>query len=147
MGSSFNLPKSYIDLRPVQRPHPRIYLAAFTPPALQRTAKLADGWNPTGIPLEGIAQMFSGIKQMAAAAGRDASSLELVVRANLHITDKPVGKDRFIFTGTLDQIKEDTAACRRLGASEVHFDPGFGGSRTVDQWLALMEQLRTFVAQ
>jgi probable F420-dependent oxidoreductase len=146
-GKFFNLPKSYIDLRPVQKPHPRIYLAAFTPPALQRTAKLADGWNPTGIPLEGMAQMFSGIKEMAAAAGRDPSSFELVVRANLHITDKPVEKDRFIFTGTLDQIKEDTAACRKLGASEVHFDPGFGGSRTVDQWLALMEQLRTFVAQ
>jgi probable F420-dependent oxidoreductase len=146
-GQFFNLPKAYIDLRPVQKPHPRIYLAAFTPPALQRAAKLADGWNPTGMPLEGMAQMFSAIKQMAAAAGRDPSSFELVVRANLHITDKPVEKDRFIFTGTLDQIKEDTAACRKLGASEVHFDPGFGGSRTVDQWLALMEQLRTFAAQ
>jgi alkanesulfonate monooxygenase SsuD/methylene tetrahydromethanopterin reductase-like flavin-dependent oxidoreductase (luciferase family) len=145
-GKFFDLPKSYIDLRPVQKPHPRIYLAAFTPPALQRTAKIADGWNPTGIPLEGMAQMFSGIKQMAGAAGRDPSSLELVVRANLHITQKPVEKDRFIFTGTLDQIKEDTAACRNMGASEVHFDPGFGGSKTLDQWLALMERLRTFVA-
>jgi probable F420-dependent oxidoreductase len=146
-GKFFNLPKSYIDLRPVQKPHPRIYLAAFTPAALRRAAKVADGWNPTGIPLEGMSQMFSSIKQMAAAAGRDASSLELVVRANLHITDKPLGKDRFIFTGTLDQIKEDTAACRKLGASEVHFDPGFGASRTLDEALALMEPLRTFVAQ
>ena len=145
-GKFFVVPKSYIDLRPVQKPHPRVYLAAFTPAALQRTARLADGWNPTGIPLEGMVQMFSAVKQMAAAAGRDPSSLELVVRANLHITEKPVEKDRFIFTGTLDQIKEDTAACRKLGASEVHFDPGFGGSKTLDHWLALMEPLRAFVA-
>jgi hypothetical protein len=31
----------------------------------------------------------------------------MVVRANLHITEKPIEKDRRIFTGTLDQIKED----------------------------------------
>lgn len=146
-GKFFQLPNSYIDLRPVQKPHPRTYMAAFTPAALQRTARVADGWNPTAVPLEGMAQMFSAIKQMAAAAGRDPSSLELVIRANLHITDKPVEKDRFIFTGTMDQIKEDTEACRKLGASEVHFDPGFGASKTLDQWLGLMEPLRKFVAQ
>jgi probable F420-dependent oxidoreductase len=145
-GKFFKLPKSYIDLKPVQKPHPRIYLAAFAPAALSRLARLADGWNPTGVPIAGMAQMFSSIKQMATEAGRDASSLEMIVRANLHITEKPLGTDRHIFAGTLDQIKEDTAACRELGAHEVHFDPGFGSaSRTLDGWLALMEQLRSFV--
>jgi alkanesulfonate monooxygenase SsuD/methylene tetrahydromethanopterin reductase-like flavin-dependent oxidoreductase (luciferase family) len=72
-------------------------------------ARLADGWNPTGIPVEGMAQMFSSIKQMAAEAGRDASSLEMIVRANLHITEKPLEKDRHIFTGTPEQIKDDVA--------------------------------------
>ena len=118
------MPKSYIDLKPVQKPHPPIYLAAFAPAALSRVARLAEGWNPTGIPVEGMAQMFSSIKQMAREAGRDASAVQMVVRANLHVTDKPLGKGRPIFAGTLDQIKEDTAACDRLGAFEVHFDPG-----------------------
>jgi probable F420-dependent oxidoreductase len=145
-GKFYKLPKCYIDLKPVQKPHPRIYLAAFAPAALGRLARLADGWNPTGIPVEGMAQMFSSIKQMAAEAGRDASSLEMVVRANLHITEKPLGTDRRIFTGTLEQIKEDTAACHQMGAHEVHFDPGLGStSKTLDGWLALMERLRSFV--
>jgi probable F420-dependent oxidoreductase len=145
-GKFFNLPNSYIDLKPAQKPHPPIYLAAFAPAALKRTATLADGWNPTAIPVDGMAQMFTAIKAMAAQAGRDASALELVVRANLRITDKPLGKDRQIFTGTLDQIKEDTAACRSIGAHEVHFEPGFAqGSSTLDDWLKLMERLRAFV--
>jgi probable F420-dependent oxidoreductase len=145
-GKFYKVPRSYIDLKPVRKPHPPIYLAAFAPPALGRVAKLADGWNPTGIPVEGMSQMFSSIKQMAAAAGRDASSLEMIVRANLHITDTPMGKDRPIFSGSLDQIKEDTAACRQIGAHEVHFDPGFGSSPTsIDDSLALMERLRSFV--
>ena len=145
-GKFYKLPKSYIDLKPAQKPHPPIYLAAFAPAALNRSARLADGWNPTGIPVEGMAQMFASIKQMATVAGRDASALEMVVRANLHVTEKPLGKDRHIFSGTLDQIKEDTAACRQIGAHEVFFEPGFApGSSTLDGWLALMERLRTFV--
>src|SRR6185436_12695487 len=145
-GKFYKLPKSYIDLKPVQKPHPPIYLAAFAPVALQRLAKLADGWIPTGIPVDGMVQMFSSIKQMAKEAGRDPSSLEMVVRANLQITEKPIEKDRHIFTGTLEQIKEDTDACRKIGAHEVHFEPGFtSGPQALDGWLKLMEQLRKFV--
>ena len=144
-GKFYTLPKSYIDLKPAQKPHPRIYLAAFVPAALQRLARLADGWNPTAIPLEGMAQMFGSIRQMAKEAGRDPSSIEMVVRANLKITPQPLGKDRFIFTGSLDQIKEDTDACRQMGAHEVHFDVGVAGPQSLDMWLKLMEQLRKFV--
>jgi probable F420-dependent oxidoreductase len=142
-GKFYNLAKCYIDLKPVQKPHPRIYLAAFAPAALHRVARLADGWNPTGVPVEGMAAMFSSIKEMAKAAGRDPSSIELVVRANLHVTDKPLGKDRHIFSGTLEQIKEDAAACRQIGAHEIHFEPGFApAGQTVENWLKFMEQLR-----
>jgi len=145
-GKFYRVPRSYIDLKPVQKPHPRIYMAAFAPSALERVARLADGWNPTGIPVEGMAQMFASIKQMASEAGRDGSSLEMVIRANLHITEKPLGKDRYVFSGTLDQIQDDTAACRQIGAHEVHFDPGFGElSRRLEDWLELMEKLRQFV--
>jgi probable F420-dependent oxidoreductase len=145
-GKFYRIPKSYIDLKPVQTPHPRIYLAAFAPAALQRVARLADGWNPTAIPLDGMAAMFASIKQMAAAAGRDPATLEMVVRANLQITEKPLGKDRQIFTGSLDQIKEDAAACRQIGAHEVHFEPGFSaGGQSLETWLKVMEQVRSFV--
>jgi alkanesulfonate monooxygenase SsuD/methylene tetrahydromethanopterin reductase-like flavin-dependent oxidoreductase (luciferase family) len=144
-GKFYKVPKSYIDLKPVHKPHPPIYLAGFVPAALARVARLADGWNPSGLPLSAMAEMFSSIKRMAAEAGRDGSSLRMAVRANLHITDKPLGKDRRVFAGALDQIKEDTAACDAIGAEEVHFDPAFSGSRTIDDWLRLMDQLRALV--
>jgi probable F420-dependent oxidoreductase len=142
-GKFYQVPKSYIDPKPVQRPHPPIYLAAFAPPALKRLARMADGWNPVSVPLEGMAQMFDGIKQMAKEAGRDPSSLKMIVRAHLEVTDKPLGKERTVFTGTLDQIKEDVAACGRIGAHEVFFDPAFSaGGQSLDRWLVLMEQVR-----
>jgi hypothetical protein len=107
---------------------------------------MADGWNPVAIPVEGMSQMFGEIRQMAKEAGRDPSSLKMIVRANLEVSDKPLGKERMIFTGTLDQIKEDVAACSRIGAHEVFLDPAFStGGQSVDRWLVLMEQLRKSV--
>jgi probable F420-dependent oxidoreductase len=145
-GKYYTLPKSHIGPKPVQKPHPPIYLAAFAPAALNRIARLADGWNPVAIPVAGMKQMFDSVKKMAQDAGRDPSRLELVVRANIEIHDKPRATNGAIFTGTLAQIKEDVEACRALGAHEVHFDPTFtAGGQQIDRWLALMEQLRKLV--
>jgi hypothetical protein len=45
-----------------------------------------------------------------------------------------------------EQIKEDIAGCRQIGAHEVFFDPTFmPGAQSLDRWLALMEQVRELV--
>jgi len=145
-GKFYHVPKSYIGPKPVQKPHPPIYMAAYAPAALKRLAAMANGWNPVGIPVDTMAQMFGSVKQMAKDAGRDPSSLELVVRANLEITDKPLPKERWIFSGNMDQIKEDLAGCRSIGAQQVHFDPTFSsGAQSLEHWLALMEQMYKLV--
>jgi probable F420-dependent oxidoreductase len=145
-GKFYQVPKSYIGPKPLQKPHPPIYLAAFAPAAMKRLARMADGWNPVAIPPAGMEQMFGAVRQMAKEAGRNPESLAMVVRANLVITDKPAGKERILFTGTLDQIKEDIDGCRKIGAHELHFDPTFSpGAQSLDRWLALMEQLRKLV--
>ena len=142
-GKFFSLPKSYIAPKPVQKPHPPIYLAAYTPPAMKRVATLADGWNPAGVPIEGMKQMWAGIQQMAKEAGRDPSELSMIVRANLYITDKPVEKNRFVFGGSIEQIREDLAACEKLGAQETFLELGFTpGSQSLDNWERLLEEFR-----
>jgi len=142
-GKFFTLPSSYIQPKPVQKPHPPIYLAAFAPAALNRLARAADGWNPVAIPVEGMKQMFAGIQQMAKAAGRDPASLKMVVRANLHITESSLGSDRPVFSGSPDQVKEDIAAVRGIGAHELFFDPTFSpGMQELPRWLEAMEAVR-----
>ena len=145
-GKFFRVPESYISQKPVQKPHPPIYLAAFAPPALKRLAATADGWNPVAIPVAGMAQMFGAVQQMAKEAGRDPSSLVMVVRANLHITDKPLGADRGIFAGTLDQIREDAQACAKIGTHELIYDVTFEKqAQTIGGWLQMMETLRKII--
>ena len=145
-GKFFRVPESYISQKPVQKPHPPIYLAAFAPPALKRLATMADGWNPVAIPVAGMAQMFGAVQQMAEKAGRDPSTLKMVVRANLHITDKPLGADRGIFAGTLEQIREDAQACAKIGAHELIYDVTFEKqAQSIGGWLQMMETLRKIV--
>jgi probable F420-dependent oxidoreductase len=142
-GKFYRIPASYISHKPVQKPHPPILLAAFAPPAMERLAKLADGWNPVGMPAHVIAQMFAGLKEMARAAGRDPSKLQLIVRANVEISPTPLGDKRLPFTGTVEQIKGDIAAHREIGAHELFFDPVFSpGAQELPNWLALMDRLR-----
>jgi probable F420-dependent oxidoreductase len=111
-GKYYRIPKSIIGPKPVQRPHPPIYMAAYAPSALKRVATEANGWFPVGIPLSGVLPMFEGIKGMAKDAGRDPSGLELIVRANVEIHTTPIQKDRADFTGTLEQ-DDDSAESRR----------------------------------
>jgi probable F420-dependent oxidoreductase len=127
-GQFYQIPRSFVGPKPVQKPHPPLYLAAYTPGAMKRISTLADGWNPTGIPVAGMAQMMEGIRQGARQAGRDSNTLKMVVRANVILTDGPLGDDRFIFTGSREQIKADIQGTRKIGADELFFDPSFSAA-------------------
>jgi probable F420-dependent oxidoreductase len=142
-GRYFHIPLSIIQPKPVQKPHPPIYLAAFSESALKRAVTLANGWHPVGFPLDGLKQMMAAFKTMAKEAGRDPGSLEVVVRANVSIAPRPLGTERAMFAGTLEEIKEDMNTVRSLGATEVIVDPTFSpGTKSAADFIAIMEQVR-----
>jgi hypothetical protein len=90
-----------------------------------------------------MAEMFGSIKQIAKQAGRDPSSLIMVVHAVVEITEKALGKDRAIFSGSLEQISEDVRGCAKIRVDEVFFDPAFAPrGQSLDYWLSLLEELR-----
>ena len=103
----------------------------------------ANGWNPVGIPAEGMAKMMAQLREMAKAAGRDPSAMEVVVRANVHVTREPLGADRWIFSGALDQVRADIEKVRAVGVQEVFFDPTFSpDGETADAFFACMARIR-----
>ena len=143
-GEFFQIPRSIIQPKPDQQPHPPIYLAAYSPAAMKRVATMADGWNPAGVPVEGMAQMMEEIRRMASQAGRGASDIKLVVRANLVLTDQALGDDRYIFAGSLDQVKSDIQATENLGADEIFFDPTFSSAgASAEGFLKNMEKIKS----
>ena len=141
-GKYYRIPKSVIGPKPAQKPHPPVYMAAYTPSAMKRVAAEANGWFPVGIPLSGVGPMFEGIKAMVKEAGRDPSALELIVRANVEIHNSPIQKDRVDFTGTLQQIAEDVKATQKLDAAEIVLDAQFSpGVETASDIVSRMEQI------
>jgi alkanesulfonate monooxygenase SsuD/methylene tetrahydromethanopterin reductase-like flavin-dependent oxidoreductase (luciferase family) len=76
-------------------------VAAYTEAAMARVARFADAWMPVGVPVEGMTAVLEGIRAMARDAGRDGA-IELIVRANVEISDAPLGDDRGIFMGDVE---------------------------------------------
>jgi len=145
-GKYFQLPKSIIQPKPVQKPHPPIYMAAFSPGAMKRTAKLADGWMPVGMTIDQIKSTSTQLKNMAKDLGRNPTDLKIIVRYNLSLTPQPQGKDRAIFSGTLNQIKDDIASVRAYGPDELILDPTFSPEIQNEQsFLRIIEEIRKLV--
>ncbi len=130
--------------KPVQQPHPPIWIAGHTRAAIRRAARLGDGWHPIGLrPPAGLypeefAKAAAEIRFQAEAAGRDPRAITLSFRAPIKFTDGAASGGRIPFVGTRDQIVEDIRTYQRLGVSHLIFD--FAGP-SAD---AIMEQLHRF---
>jgi probable F420-dependent oxidoreductase len=86
-GRHWTVPASHVDLKPARRPRPPIYLAGFSPAAVRRVARRADGWLPVvapgGRPFDPTAQIaapMAHIRELAEAEGRDPAGLGMVLR-------------------------------------------------------------------
>jgi probable F420-dependent oxidoreductase len=143
-GQYFTLPKSILQPKPVQRPHPPIYLGAYAPKALERVGRTADGWLPAGVPLTALGPMMAQIRETARSAGRDPSALQLITFAFVGVLPASPGEGRPDFVGTLDEIRRDVATADSLGVTEIIFAPGFSsGELRLDEYFRTLEQLRS----
>lgn len=145
-GEYYELPKSIIQPKPIQKPHPPIYMAAFAPSAMMRAATFADGWMPVGLNIEQLNLMTDQIKDMVKNAGRDPTAFKIVARYNIDVKPQPSGKDRRFASGSLDQIKQDIQAVSGTKPDELIIDPTFSAdSQTEDGFLRNLEQFRKMI--
>jgi len=88
-GKYVTVPATYADLKPAQRPRPPIYLGGYSPAAMRRAARRADGWLPVirpgrPSPWEFNADQINGpievIRGIAVEQGRDPAELGFVLR-------------------------------------------------------------------
>jgi len=141
-GNYYHIPESKVGPKPVQKPHPPIYIAGFGPYTFERAVKYGQGWNPSGMPsfewLEGMIKQFH---ETAARARREP--MEVVFRAFTMVFEQSTAQ-RHPMMGTLAEIKEDIQRLRDIGVTHlIHSPPaiGFDPSATTDDALALIEQL------
>jgi probable F420-dependent oxidoreductase len=145
-GEHFRLPRSILQPKPIQSPHPPILLGGESPAVLDRTGRLADGWMPAGAPLTATWQMMARVREAARAAGRDPKAVNLVLFAFPKFLDESPGEARPDFVGTYDEIRRDVATARDLGASEIIFAPGYAtGDLCLKTYMEGLERLQSMV--
>jgi probable F420-dependent oxidoreductase len=138
-GQYYEVPRSYFNPKPLQQPRPPLVLGGFALEALQRAARLADGFNPVALPNADEAEpVVRAARQAWKDAGRGPAKPEIVVRVNHgYIADQPLGNGRLFLTGSVEQVKEDVKKLAGWGATEVFFDlvGKFGNLPDGLQWM------------
>jgi probable F420-dependent oxidoreductase len=78
-GRYYDFPPVRSFPKPVQKPHPPIVLGSITSRRVfQRIVAWGDGWIPVGVSLEDMKRGRETLNQLAAQAGRDPSSIQMV---------------------------------------------------------------------
>jgi probable F420-dependent oxidoreductase len=77
-GRFYDFPPVRSFPRPVQRPHPPIFLGGAAPSVFKRTIAYGNGWMPTRSTPELIQRGRNTLNELAAEAGRDPASIEVM---------------------------------------------------------------------
>jgi probable F420-dependent oxidoreductase len=96
--------------KPVQRPHPPIWIGGASPAAYRRVVALGDGWHASPRSLDQFRDGLAGLRAAADAARRPWKSIALSLRFGL--SDELLAKGP---QAVIDQLAE----YKRLGASHV----------------------------
>jgi probable F420-dependent oxidoreductase len=115
--------------KPVQKPHPPIWVGGESPAALRRAGRLADAWYPIGtnprFPVgtpEQFATYATRVKRHAQEAGRDPETLDFAYSASWYTDQQtvtlPDGQRRPL-TGTPQQIAGDIKHYADLGVRHM----------------------------
>lgn len=111
--------------RPVQRPHPPIWVGGtpgtVSQAAVRRCAELGDAWHPLGLSLDDVEKGLATLSQMATRAGRGKGP-GLSPRNLLDLADRPKGSGRASFQGSPDEVASDVRRAQKLGAEWMTFD-------------------------
>ena len=126
-GKNVRLVGVSVRTKPVQRPHPPVWVGGGGRPALGRTAELADGWYPLGsnptFPMGTPEELKAGMERLAGYArrfGRDPSTIETIYRTHqFELLNQPGGPDRLPFVGHADQIAWALRPAEDLGVTSM----------------------------
>jgi probable F420-dependent oxidoreductase len=129
-------------LRPVQKPHPPIWLGGVHPATLKRAARIADGWmGAGGSSKQGLTEAVPVLKEALTEQGRDPAQFTISKRVFMSVhedadfahrealrwfTDvyhNPAMLETNGFAGTPEQLREYIEEAQDMGATHLLLNP------------------------
>ena len=141
-GNHYQISGSGFQPKPLQKPHPPIWIGGHTSPALRRAAAFGDGWMPIGLrppailEPEELAGKIARLRKLTVEAGRPEDAVSLTFSTGVVFNDA-AGSSRAWMQGNPEQIASDLRQYQDLGVS--NFIINFQGS-TVPELQENMEQ-------
>jgi Luciferase-like monooxygenase len=162
-GKYYSIPASKIGPKPFQKPHPPIYMEAFSPRAFRRMVKYTNGWigmiygsfedfeNTINMRKDMANQKKEEENENEKGANNNGSEFKLVLLTYPKVVEQrkqdPSKKEdqRPPMTGTIDELGSDLKKIKDMGVEHVIFGYSFGPiGRDVDIMIDTTKQLSKF---
>ena len=124
-GAFYFVPTSRVEPKPVQKPRPPLLIGGYSEAAFRRAGRLGDGYTGGNMAPEKLAHTIARVREHAERAGRDPMSLIIASRGSFKVTSTPQGRNRTVFWGSLQDIRDDVRRYEDAGVTEVFLDPTF----------------------
>ena len=139
--------RSFGDLKfepkPVQKPHPPLWIGGISARALRRAVEFGDGWQPVRTSVADTRACIDMLRRTAEQAGRNLDGFTISARLPTWFADTKAADDGQMLT-TADDMVARLAAYRELGVGDVLIDFFLGIAHepgtTIDTFVRAMER-------
>ena len=122
-GQHYHLEGFKMKPKPVQKPHPPLWIGGTTGPGKRRAAAMGQGWHAVAVSPEGIKRHRADLMGYLAERGRDASDFTVSLRTSLEFTKDPLPEGRTPLTGSTQQIIDDVKRYQEVGLDHMSVGP------------------------
>lgn len=107
--------------KPLQQPHPPIWVGGNSQAALRRAARLGDGWHGIRLTPAELAQKRQTLRQLCRQNGRRPEEVDVSLRATLELGEAKYTADgkRILLTGTSRQLSDDLRQYEEAGLGYI----------------------------
>lgn len=131
-GEFYNFSKIKFYPKPIQKPHPPIWIGGISKKAIVRAVELGNGWHPVWLSPDQMEKKIRYLKRVAKEKERNLENFVFSIRNRLRIlktaeVKKPDfsesrGKYTFSFHGTIEEITHKVRQFESIGVSHIIFD-------------------------
>jgi probable F420-dependent oxidoreductase len=140
-GRYFSFENMHVNPKPLQRPHPPIWVGGSGTGSLRRAARFAQVWQPTPTSLENLISNQEYLANISSQLGQKPPRTRMSFRVNLsNITGSSSNGDRPTGQGTPEQVASDMKRYRQEAGLE-EFQINFNGCGNLQQLLDSMDAL------
>lgn len=141
----YKIPKSIIDPKPIQKPHPKILLGGFSPKTFERMIKYGDGYIGT---LAGSYEYFENSIKMfndsIKKSTRERKDFDLTILTFPYILTRSSENERAPMNGTIEEIGSDLTKLKSFGVDRVILAVNAEKNYDVNETIEFVKELRKF---